>query len=165
MRNKRLVLLSLIMAALGIAVILDQGSEPAETISAEPVTRSFVTSEERRRHSAQAPVELLTIRPRPSPSEVRDAFATRNWNPTRTTTQPIPEPAATAPPLPFTYLGKLEQGGKWVVFLAAQDQSFIAATGEILKETYLVEQIKPAELVLRYLPTGETQTLSIGSGR
>lgn len=165
MRNKRLLLLSLIMAGLGIALILDQGSSTANNLAVKPPLRSSATSIEGvRRSSTDTSVELLAIRPRPSPSEVRDAFATRNWSPARVETLPLAEPAPAAPPLPFTYLGKLKKDGEWVVFLAQQNQSYIGVAGDVLEDTYLIEQVSPPELVLRYLPLGETQTLSIGSG-
>lgn len=75
------------------------------------------------------------------------------------TTQPLP----TAPPLPFTYLGKKLQGEIWEIYLAVGDQTFIAREKYILNGTYRVDQIHSQTMNFTYLPLQQTQTLSIGA--
>ncbi len=75
---------------------------------------------------------------------------------------PPPPPPPTAPPLPFTYLGKQFDDGKWQVFLARGDQTFIAVEQMIIEGTYRVDAIVPPQLTFVYLPLQKMQTLHIG---
>ncbi len=83
----------------------------------------------------------------PSREAVRDAFEARSW----------------APPLPFTYVGKILEGGQITVFLARQDRSYVVKRGETLDGTYRVDEINAASMQLTYLPLDQKQTLAIGA--
>lgn len=79
---------------------------------------------------------------------------------------PIPEaplkPAEpSAPPLPFTFVGKWMENGETVVFLAGNGRSYMARVGAKLGGAYAVEAVDDAHLVLTYLPLGKRQTLSL----
>ena len=76
---------------------------------------------------------------------------------TRDASAPPPKPQA--PPLPFTYLGRIRSGGTTTVFLARQNRESVARVGSILDDTYRVEKIDEDRLVLVYLPLGTQQTL------
>jgi hypothetical protein len=76
--------------------------------------------------------------------------------------KPRPPPPPVAPPLPFTYLGKQFEDGKWQVFLARGDQTFIAVEQMIIDGLYRVDAIAPPQINLVYLPLQKMQTLSIG---
>lgn len=70
-----------------------------------------------------------------------------------------PPPPPQAPPLPFTYLGRIRSGETTTVFLARQNRESVARAGNILDGTYRVEKIDEDRLVLVYLPLGTQQTL------
>lgn len=92
-------------------------------------------------------------------------FAVKTWAPPPpppVIVKPPPPPPPAAPPLPFTYLGKQLEDGKWQVFLARGDQTFIAVEQLVIDGTYRVDAIVPPQLNLVYLPLQKMQTLHIG---
>ncbi len=76
--------------------------------------------------------------------------------------KPRPPPPPAAPPLPFTYLGKQIEDGKWQVFLALGEQTFIAVEQMTIDGMYRVDAIVPPQINLVYLPLQKMQTLFIG---
>lgn len=75
---------------------------------------------------------------------------------------PPPPPPPKAPPLPFTFVGLVEQGaGKPQAFLARGDALFIVAAGDVIEEKYRVESLSPASVVMTYLPLTERQVLNV----
>lgn len=86
-------------------------------------------------------------------------------------TPPVPAPAApsgpvalTAPPVPFTYMGKMldEQSGKLVLYLAKGDVAYTVGEGDVIDATYRVAAITDTELTLIYIPLNIKQILIIG---
>ena len=67
-----------------------------------------------------------------------------------------------APPLPFTYLGKLIIDGEVVVFVSTPERNFAVRKGDLINGTYRIDRIAPPTLSLTYLPLNEKQTLEIG---
>ena len=99
----------------------------------------------------------------PRDGSARDLFIDRNWNP-----PPPPatqQAAPTAPPLPYTFIGKKLDGETWEVYLARGEQTFIARSGEIIESVWRIDRIAPPDMVATYLPLGLPQTLSIGEPR
>ena len=93
-------------------------------------------------------------------------FGSQNWEPPPApikAVKPAPAPPPSAPPLPFTYLGKQNEDGVWQVFLARGEQTFIVREASIVEGLYRVDAIKPPQLSLTYLPLKQAQTLTIGS--
>jgi hypothetical protein len=95
-----------------------------------------------------------------------DAFATRNWTPPPPPPPP-PEPAPpppppSAPPLPFTYIGKALEEGEWEVYLARGDRTWIAHNQDVIDGSYRIESIRPPLMILTYLPLNQVQQLNIG---
>lgn len=92
-------------------------------------------------------------------------FGTHTWAPPPpppVAVKPRPPPPPAAPPMPFTYLGKQIEDGKWQVFLARGDQTFIAVEQTVIDGLYRVDAIVPPQMNLVYLPLQKMQTLSIG---
>ena len=92
-------------------------------------------------------------------------FGSQNWEPPPPKVVPVkpqrPAPP-TAPPVPFTYLGKKIEDGVWEVFLARGEQTYIVHEQALLEGLYRVDAIKPPTLSLTYLPLKQMQTLQIG---
>lgn len=95
-------------------------------------------------------------------------FGRQDWNPPP---PPVPEkaveeaapPAApTAPPLPFSYIGKAVEKGSWEVFLARGDKTYVVRDKMVIDGTYRVDAIAPPNLTLTYLPLNQVQQLNIG---
>nr|WP_221403919.1 hypothetical protein [Pseudoduganella umbonata] len=75
---------------------------------------------------------------------------------------PPPPPAPTAPPLPFTVLGKGVADGAWEVYLARPDRTYVARVGTVIDGMYRIDTIAPPTLTVTYLPLKQVQQLNIG---
>lgn len=145
---------------------------PVATPSAQPAAAPRATP------ATPAVESLATLVPRDqliAPAEgasadaaklARDPFSARNWNP------PPPPPAApvaaaapTAPPVPYAFIGKKQEGETWEVYLTRGEQTFVARQGEVLEGNYRIDRIQPPTMTLTYLPLGQEQSLPIGDTR
>lgn len=88
-----------------------------------------------------------------------DPFRNKSWY---VAPPPPPPSRPTAPPLPFKYLGKLNDAGEIRVFLSHQGKHVIARVGDVINGTYSVEEISGGRMTLLYQPLKEIQTLAIG---
>lgn len=75
---------------------------------------------------------------------------------------PVPPPVPTAPPLPFTYLGRYEDAPTQLVFLVRGERMYTVSEGEVIDGTYRVARVTKGLVELTYLPLNITQTLSTG---
>jgi hypothetical protein len=67
------------------------------------------------------------------------------------------------PPLPFTYMGKMLEDGKTLVFLTRGDRNYVVRKGATLDGLYRVDEIGARTMELTYLPAKVKQSLAIGS--
>jgi hypothetical protein len=94
-------------------------------------------------------------------------FAHQDWTPPPPPPPP-PEPAPpppppTAPPLPFTFIGKSVADGAWEVYLTRGERTYVVRDkGAVIDGTYRVDAIAPPVLTLTYLPLNQVQQLNIG---
>jgi hypothetical protein len=79
---------------------------------------------------------------------------------------PPPPPPPTAPPLPFSYMGRLleETPQRPVYFLVKGDKLYTVAEGELIDGTYRLEGVDSGQLALTYLPLNIRQFIPMGSG-
>lgn len=120
-----------------------------------------------------APERDATLAPpnrsRPVPESKGQAFANLSWLPPPPPVHvapppPPPKPAPPmAPPLPFTFVGLMEQGtARPQAFLAKGDVLLVVAAGDTIdNNTYRVETLTPQQIVITYLPMNTRQTLNI----
>jgi hypothetical protein len=76
---------------------------------------------------------------------------------------PPPPPPPTAPPLPFTYIGKSVSEGVWEVYLSRGTRTYLVHEKDVIDGMYRVTAIAPPMLTLIYLPLNEVQQLNIGA--
>jgi hypothetical protein len=69
----------------------------------------------------------------------------------------------TAPPLPFQFIGKLEDSQQLQVFLQNGERLYVVRAGDVIDDVYKVDRISATEMSLVYLPLKFAQTLSVGS--
>jgi len=143
----------------------------AEAVERAPVARA--PASEARPAAAGEPV-ILALLPREKligdgddAIGGRDAvFGSQDWNPpppkASAATAPPPPPPPTAPPLPFTYLGKAAAEGSWEVYLARGDKTYVVRNNMVIDGMYRVDAIAPPNLTLTYLPLNQVQQLNIG---
>lgn len=73
-----------------------------------------------------------------------------------------PPPLPSIPALPFKYIGKLFGDDEYVVFLSLHGKSLSVKLGDVLQQTYRIEEIKPPLMQVTYIPMNIKQTLMIG---
>ncbi|HEX2648641.1 MAG TPA: hypothetical protein VHN19_01740 [Burkholderiales bacterium] len=98
----------------------------------------------------------------PQPGEA-DPFAPRSFAPAPKVAHAAPA-KPTAPPLPFTYLGKVVDGGKTSIFVARGDENYSLEPGQTIGGTYRVDRITDSDVTFTYLPMKTRQTLRIPAG-
>jgi hypothetical protein len=79
---------------------------------------------------------------------------------------PAPPPtqakAPTAPPLPFSYLGGLSEGGETQIFLSDGTNMVVAKPGSRLAGGWILESVAPGQAVFNYEALQQRQTLATG---
>ncbi|MCP5229669.1 hypothetical protein [Accumulibacter sp.] len=189
MNFRRLLLFALLIVAAWLALFGDK-TPPADAVvdvvaaarsgaaagSAAPAAarkgaRSRLPGSAPDSDRAAADPEVLALIPReeliPGAADgrpVRDLFPALSWAPPP---PPVAEGVARpmppmAPPLPFVYLGKKLEDGRWEAYLGHGEQVFIVREGMTLAGTYKVRKIAPQALTLIYLPLKKLQTIPIG---
>jgi len=92
-----------------------------------------------------------------------DVFRAKSWYVPPPPPPPAPPPPPTAPPLPFTYMGKIQEpNGKLTIFLAGDNRVYLVSAGETINQIYHVDGIEDGKLALTYLPLQIKQFLSMG---
>jgi len=90
-------------------------------------------------------------------------FGVTGWEPPPPKVAAGPPAAPQAPPLPYSYLGKKFEAGRWEVYLALGEDARVVRPHTRLDEQYRVDTISPPTLSLTYLPLMQVQTLNIGT--
>lgn len=164
--TRRLGILLALFAGAACLVAFSPPPQKAEVVAPIRVARSSVgasattTDKDDKADSGM----ILALRPRARNSMLVDAFALQNWTPPPPPPPPAaPPPKPTAPPLPFTVLGKKLEDGTWQVFLGQQDRTYIVRARDMIGSDYRVDTIAPPSVVMTYLPLNQQQTLSIGN--
>lgn len=68
---------------------------------------------------------------------------------------PVPQP----PPLPYTLIGRLEDGGQVMALIAGPTRTLSARAGDILDGQWRIDSIQSNAVTLTWLPANVTQTL------
>lgn len=64
-----------------------------------------------------------------------------------------------APPLPFTYLGKMTEEGQITVYVAKPGRNYALRGGEIIDGMYKVQSIDTQKIIFNYIPLNSEQIL------
>ncbi|KAB0480506.1 hypothetical protein SAMN04490202_0185 [Pseudomonas reinekei] len=115
--------------------------------------------------AATAPIKDL--------SPAGDLFAARSWKAAPTLASVTEQPvnvapvvqAPTAPPMPFQFIGRMDDRTDLQVFLQNGEKIYVVRKGDVIDETWKIEGISDLELSLVYLPLHLSQTLSVGSAQ
>jgi hypothetical protein len=166
------ILGSLLFATLLAGYLIDDEPVPAKTARQRGAATKAVGVGENavRRGEAVADKKLAAASlqfPEPPAADAAgaaepgiDPFRAKSWY----VAPPPPPPAKPkAPPLPFQYLGKLNEDGEIRVFLNHQGKHLIARVGDIINDTYRVEEIAGGRMTFLYQPLKEIQVLAIGT--
>lgn len=112
----------------------------------------------------EAPQRAHTI-----PTSGGDAFSRLSWLPPPpkvVVVAPPPPPVVvpTAPPLPFTFVGLLEQGFGAThpkAFLTRGDALLVVAAGDTVEDNYSIDSITAQQITVTYLPLKTRQVLNV----
>lgn len=153
----------------GLAVFAPGKEDPANVI--EPIAKAGTRKSEagaETRPAATAPV--LAAAPRePLAEGPVDLFKSSSWYvpppppPPPKPVPPPPPPPPTAPPLPFSFIGRYDDGVKAIFMLARGDLVVTAGVGDKIDNAYQVESLQGRTLVINYLPLNQKQTLDVGA--
>lgn len=96
------------------------------------------------------------------PVAAANLFPVQSWLPPPPPPPPPrkPEPPR-APPLPFKYLGQLQEGNDVALFLQRGELNFVVRAGETVDGVWRIEKITPTQAVFNYQPLDQTQTLTL----
>jgi hypothetical protein len=172
-----------IWSALLLKVTLASAGMPVDVISIDHPSGALRRVADRPdKPPAEDRVRLDKLRGRNTGSTSGDAFETRGWRKpvapkkpdiAAQPVMPVPPPpvppsvvpAPSAPPLPFTFLGRLSSEEVDAVFLALGDRNLVVREGEIVESTYRVDAISDMRLTFTHLPTGIQQQIFFGDAR
>jgi hypothetical protein len=164
--TQRKLLLFTLLAASAAAVVWDRLHRAAPQISAA-VPRHPANASSSQAPRASEPLTVSEMRPRTGYlGEGKDAFPPlRPPLPARAAVvaTSISEPRPAPPPVPFNVIAKKFDSGRWEVYLAKGDATYIATQGVVIADDYRVESIASTQMTLVYLPLNEQQTLQTGT--
>jgi hypothetical protein len=169
MNNKRVVGW---VAFLGVAVALTWLPEyfkQADDSDAD-VAAAAAPAQGKARQVAKATAATTPIK---DLSPAGDLFAARSWKAAPTLASVTEQPvnvapvvqAPTAPPMPFQFIGRMDDRTDLQVFLQSGEKIYVVRKGDVIDETWKIEGISDLELSLVYLPLHLSQTLSVGSAQ
>ena len=172
MKPRHLAMGAALLVAAGLVVF---GDRAPSTDVAEPVVRAPRVSAPVAATVSSAtrtPGEPLILRLLPRDELIGKLdtgdklFDSQNWNPPpppppKAVALP-PPPPPTAPPLPFTFLGKSVGDGAYEVYLARGEKTYLVRENTTIDGVYRVDKIVPPMLTLTYLPLNQVQQLNIG---
>lgn len=166
-RKKHWIYIGLAASMAVMAAVSESQPERNSAADTQPLpraSRAAPSPASQSKYPQRLPLELLDRRIS-SVDEVK-LFTTKSWfiaPPPPPPPKPAPPPPPTAPPLPFTYLGKYQSPDAGLVFfLAKGDRLYTVPAGEIIDGIYRVEGISGGLLGLTYLPLNIKQSINIG---
>lgn len=130
------------------------------------------------RSPVAAPASEAEVAPQPTAEQppvapvmvpAADLFAVQSWfvapppPPAVAAMAPPPRAKPKAPPLPFKFIGKMDDRRHLQVFLLRGEEVLVVSEGDLIGKTYKVQRIDAERMTLVYLPLGAAQTLAMGS--
>jgi hypothetical protein len=114
----------------------------------------------------------LPTRTRITESASKDPFAPKGWLPPPPPPAPLgpaaaapPPPPPTAPPVPFRFVGLIEErSAKPAAFIAKGEALYVVHVGDVVETNYRVESFNSAQVVVIYLPLQQRQTIEVTGG-
>jgi len=169
--RRRLFLFGMLALTVGAVVWVSDAPGAADDAVAPAIVKAAAVQrrEGQRQPQAerQAVLNLDKLQRDPMAVGEINPFGMKSWYvppPAPPAPPPLPPSKPTAPPLPFTYVGKMEQdAGRWVIYLVKGEEAYAVSKGETFDNVYRFEGIENGNLVIQYLPLTVKQLLSIGA--
>lgn len=148
---------------------------PAQPQQSAPAPQAATQGTQRlQAEQAAGRVELERLKPgRSEPAAAKkttiaNAFTPTSWYvppPPPPPPPPQPPPKPTAPPLPFTYLGRYDDPPRVVVILSSGDRLYTVSEGEMIDGNYRVEHVADGAVDILYLPLNINQSLPVSTNQ
>lgn len=162
-----------LFGALAVTIVLSgasgKGGKPGDKPVLPPITRMPAVSREPMHPQPRIDLERLQRPDAPADADkvASNAFGAMTWHvppppPPKPLSKPQPPPPPTAPPMPFSFMGRYEEGGMRIILLVKGDRIYTVAEGDVIDNTYRVERLAGGQLELTYLPLDIKQTISAG---
>ena len=160
-----------LFSALAVTIALTAASGKSRPTPDEPVlpTKSPTPSASRQPAQTLPRVELERLQLQKGAAETdpaaSNAFKAVSWYvppPPPPPPKPLPPPPPTAPPMPFSFMGRYDDGKKLIILLVKGDRVYTVSEGEVIDNTYRVDRLTVGQLELTYLPLNIKQTISTG---
>ena len=168
LNRRQLVIGVLLCTTLAATAWVSQGDGPDTSSVVPPAASSAGPRTPVRREAASAHALLSLDKParRASDEPGQNAFVNRTWFTPPPPVKELAPAAPSAPLLPFTYMGKMQEGdkGPLTVYLVQGERAYNVKKGDVIDDTYRIESIDAERIVLKYLPLAINQTLSFGNG-
>ncbi len=174
MAQLRHLLLGAALVLTVAASVLDWPGQPGDTAAQAEQAKDAITATVRNADgkgtapaqpatgAASASAGAAVNSPRIHPTRA-NPFAAHSWlPPVPKAKAPPPPPPPRAPPLPFAYLGKMQDGAAVTVFVSQGGRNLVLHSGDTLPN-YQVEGISASAITFVYVPLGEKQRLTFGS--
>ena len=167
------VLLALALGVVGLLAWFAPRETSDESGLVEPAARARSATQPASATTSQSPARQNALAPEPRQAldgTTPDLFKTASWfvpPPPQRQQSAIAQPPAPpqAPPLPFTFMGRYDDGVKPIYLLTRGDLVVTASVGDKLDGTYQLEALQGDSLVINYLPLNQKQTLDVGAPR
>lgn len=101
----------------------------------------------------------------PDNIQTHGLFHPQSWYapPPRPPVSSLPSPPPSAPPLPFTFVGRMIDENSVILFLSRGAHQYLVKESEILDNDYRLDKITDSNAVFTYLPLSIQQTLAFNS--
>jgi hypothetical protein len=112
---------------------------------------------------AQAEIDLAKLERTGTAAPLADPFAAKSFTPPERASrrsQAKAEPPS-APPLPFTYFGRLTGSGRTEVFVMRGEELISVAPGQTIDAEYRVDQVTDTAIAFTFLPLKTRQSLEL----
>jgi len=163
--RQRIALLLLAAAALVALAGVDPAREaPVASVAArtDPAPRPVEHGAAAGVVGLDAPGRAFQAQPLP---EAPDAFQPRSWQPPAPPPKSAPAAKPVAPPLPFAYLGRIEEDGATTIYLRRGEDVVLAQPHKAIDSTYRLDEVSANRLVFTHVPLQQQQVLSLGAPR
>ena len=169
------MLLALALVAVGLLAWFAPQETNDESGVVEPAARARTTTQPAPATTSDGAVRQNALAPEPTAAAGRqDAGSVQAGELVRAATSaaatqaaipPPPPPPPQAPPLPFAFMGRYDDGVKPIYLLSRGDLVVTASVGDKLDGSYQLEALQGNSLVINYLPLNQKQTLDVGAPR
>lgn len=171
MNIKRGILLLLLLFCLGTAfAIAVSGQDDGTSNVVEAVEKSDIRNQPGLEQGEDIRNDIrydLSAIKRAMPENIQTGglFGSKSWYapPILIPVSTLPPPPPSAPPLAFTFLGRMVDRGEVTIFLSKGGRQYTVKVNDVLDDTYRVDRITATDTVLTYLPLNTQQTLVFNS--